>query len=55
MIDEEYIVKAPVSIGDVQKVLNTDDKDIGKLCTNSTINMWSKHKPVDGGGLFSND
>lgn len=52
MIDEEYIVKAPVSIDDVQKVLNTDDKDIGKLCTNSTINMWSKHKPVDGGGLF---
>lgn len=52
MIDEEYIVKAPVSIDDVQKVLNTDDNDIGKLCTNSTINMWSKHKPVDGGGLF---
>lgn len=53
MIDEEYIVKAPVSIDDVQKVLNTDDNDIGRLCTNSTINMWSKHKPVDGGGLFS--
>lgn len=53
MINDEDVIQAPVSIADVQKVLNTDDNDIGRLCTNSTINMWSKHKPVDGGGLFS--
>ena len=53
MIDEENVIQAPVSIDDVQRTLNTDDNDIGRLCTNSTINMWSKHKPVNGGGLFS--
>lgn len=53
MINDEEVIQAPVSIDDVQRVLNTNDNDIGRLCTNSTINMWSKHKPVKDGGLFS--
>lgn len=53
MINDEEVIQAPVSIDDVQKVLNTSDNDIGSLCTNASINMWSKHKPVKGGGLFS--
>lgn len=53
MINDEEVIQAPVSIDDVQKVLNTSDNDIGSLCTNASINMWSKHKPVKDGGLFS--
>ena len=53
MINDEEVIQAPVSIDDVQKVLNTNTSDIGSLCTNASINMWSKHKPVKGGGLFS--
>ena len=53
MINDEEVIQAPVSIDDVQKVLSTNDNDIGKLCTNASINMWSKHKPVKDGGLFS--
>ena len=53
MINDEEVIQAPVSIDDVQKVLNTNDNDIGSLCTNDSINMWSKHKPVKDGGLFS--
>ena len=53
MINDEEVIQAPVSIDDVQKVLNTNDNDIGSLCTNASINMWSKHKPVKDGGLLS--
>ena len=37
---------APVSEYDVQQVLNTTEKDLGKLCTNENINKWAKYKPV---------
>lgn len=37
---------APVSEYDIQQVLNTTEKDLGKLCTNENINKWAKYKPV---------
>lgn len=39
-------IYAPVSISDVQSVLGTSANDLGQLCRNTNINMWSRHKPV---------
>lgn len=39
-------ITAPVSIDDVRTVLGQSSYDLGTLCRASTINMWSRFKPV---------
>lgn len=36
----------PVSVQDVQSALGCGSGDMGTLCTQATINMWAKYKPV---------
>lgn len=52
---DSSIITAPVSIADVKDVLNEDSDDLGTLCKQSGINMWSKYKPVSLNRLFVQD
>lgn len=40
------VITKPVSIDDVKKALGASSNDLGTLCRNENINMWSRHKPV---------
>lgn len=40
------VIKAPVSIYDVQRALATTDNDLGTLCQKATINPMAKYKPI---------
>lgn len=40
------VIKAPVSIYDVQRALATTDNDLGTLCQKATINPMAKFKPI---------
>lgn len=40
------VIKAPVSIYDVQCALATTDNDLGTLCQKATINPMAKYKPI---------
>lgn len=40
------VIKAPVSIFDVQRALGTTDNDLGILCQKVTINSMAKYKPI---------
>lgn len=40
------VIKAPVSIFDVQRALATTDNDLGTLCQKATINPMAKFKPI---------
>ena len=46
------IITAPVSIKDVQQTIGNASGDLGTLCKSSTINKWSKHKPISSSILF---
>lgn len=47
MIDEETgIIKAPVSIRDLQEVFGVEYTDIRSIIENANINMWARYKPV---------
>ena len=39
-------ITAPVSFSDVNAVLGTSHTDLGTMCKDSNIKMWSKYKPV---------
>ena len=39
-------INAPVSVYDVQQALATSEKDVGRLCVHTSINMWARYKPV---------
>lgn len=39
-------ITAPVSVQDVRYVLGAASTDVGTLCINANINMWSKMKPM---------
>lgn len=39
-------ITAPVSVYDVQQALATSEKDVGRLCVHTSINMWARNKPV---------
>lgn len=42
----EILPTSNITTTEVGNILSTSSRDIGVLCTNHTINMWSKHKPV---------
>lgn len=46
------IITKPVSIKDVQQTIGNASGDLGTLCKSSTINKWSKHKPISSSILF---
>lgn len=46
MPNNNGIITAPISIGDVASVLGVGYYDLGRLCQSSNIKMWSKYKPV---------
>lgn len=46
MANSNGVISAPVSIDDVRSVLGQSSYDLGTLCKASTINGWSKKKPV---------
>lgn len=52
MIDQNGIIQKPVSISDIQKVLVTDESDLGTLCLNQNINLLSKYKPRVSNNAF---
>lgn len=39
-------IVTPVSVSDIQNVLQTSDNTVSALCTNRNINKWSKNKPI---------
>lgn len=39
-------ISVPVTVSDVQNVLQTSDNTVSALCTNRNINKWSKNKPI---------
>ena len=45
------IIRPPVSIYDVRKILGNLSVDLGTLCLGPTINKWAKYKPVKHNGL----
>ena len=45
------IIRPPVSIYDVRKILGNLSTDLGTLCVAPTINKWAKYKPVKHNGL----
>lgn len=47
------IITKPVSIKDVQQTIGNASGDLGTLCKSSTINKWSKIKPVSYAKLFN--
>lgn len=49
MPNSNGILTAPISIGDVQTVLNVSSSDLGDLCRSNKINMYSAHKPMRWG------
>jgi len=49
------IVSAPVSIYDVQRALGKSSGDLGTLCQSSSINQWSKYKPVSKNKIDTTD
>lgn len=46
MAHSDGLITAPVSFADVNATLGTRHTDLGLLCKDSNINMWSKYKPV---------
>ena len=44
-------IYAPVSIRDVQRALNTQETDLGRLCRHANINKWARYKPVQYAGF----
>ena len=46
MIDQNGIIQKPISIKDIQTVLQTNESDLGKLCTHPNINVKSLYKPT---------
>ena len=40
------LITAPVSIYDVQRVLNASANDVGRLCAHQNVNKWARYKPV---------
>jgi hypothetical protein len=45
------IIRPPVSIYDVRKILGNQSVDLGTLCLGPTINKWAKYKPVKHNGV----
>ena len=45
------IISAPVSFNNVQTALSTSENRLKYLCTASSINKWSKHKPTHCAGI----
>ena len=39
-------ISVPVTVSDVQSVLQTSESTVSALCKNTNINKWSKNKPI---------
>lgn len=52
MSNSNGIISAPVSIKDVQEVLEETSNDLARLCKSSKINPFSLHKPITNRKLF---
>ena len=39
-------ITAPVTVTDVQTALSSASKDVGALCSSTSVNVWAKYKPV---------
>ena len=39
-------ISVPVTVSDVQSVLQTSANTVSALCKNVNINKWSKNKPI---------
>lgn len=46
MANSNGVITAPVSIADIQQVLNTSINELISLCNHASINKWAKFKPV---------
>lgn len=49
MPNSNGVLTKPISIGDVQTVLNVSSTDLGTICRSGKINMYSAHKPLRWG------
>lgn len=49
MPNSNGVLTKPISIGDVQTVLNVSSSDLGDICRSGKINMYSAHKPMRWG------
>lgn len=49
MPNNNGILTKPISIGDVQTVLNISSSDLGTICRSNRINMYSAYKPMRWG------
>lgn len=47
MAYDKGMITAPVSIADVQRALGNGKRDLGTLCTDTSINKWAWYKPID--------
>ena len=47
MAYENKVIKAPVSIRDIQTALENSSEDLKTLATSNSINKWAKFKPVN--------
>ena len=45
MAYDKGMITAPVSIADVQRALGNGKRDLGTLCTDTSINKWARYKP----------